>query len=83
MLKISIGKILRGGIVTVCSSLIIFFLVITLSPALPFISLDGVMPLFLLSIIVILTVITYFLLPPELSDENKTGISNPLIQEDK
>jgi hypothetical protein len=66
MLEISIRKILRGGIVTIFSSFIIYFLVIILSPILPFISLNGIMPLILLIIIFLLTIITYFFLPPEI-----------------
>jgi hypothetical protein len=70
----SIGKILRGGIVTTCSSLIIYFLAVMLSPVLPFIRLDNTTLLILFVIIYALTIITYFLLPPELSKNE--GVEN-------
>jgi len=72
MVDISIVKILRAGIVTTCSSFIIYFLVAILSPVLPFISLDGLMPLILLIVIFVLTIVTYFLLPPEIYKNEST-----------
>ena len=72
MVDISISKILRGGIVTTCSSFIIYFLVVILSPVLPFISLDGIIPLILFITIYILTLLTYFLLPSEISEKVDT-----------
>ena len=80
MVDITIGKLLRGIIVTTCSSVIIYFLVVILSPILPFISLDNFMALILLITIYFLTIVTYFLLPSEISETNYAEKTENILQ---
>ena len=80
MVDITIGKLLRGIVVTTCSSVIIYFLVVILSPVLPFISLDNFMALILLITIYILTIVTYFLLPSEISETNYAEKTENILQ---
>ena len=79
----SLGKILRGIIVIICSSFIIFFLVITLSQALPFIRLNEAIEAILFWIIIILAIITYYFLPPEEFVNNSVNNSNIDEQKNK
>ena len=75
--KFSLSEVVRGGFVAIVASLIIYFMILIIVPVLPILSFDGIAPLFILIITIILTLFTYFLLPPEKipSEENLEPIT--------
>ncbi|MHA2276174.1 MAG: hypothetical protein ACXAC2_10420 [Candidatus Kariarchaeaceae archaeon] len=67
---------LRGIFVAICATLIITFMVLILGPVLPFIVFDNFTSLLLVCLVFFLTIITYFVLPTEFSDQEKQNNSS-------
>ena len=63
--KFSPSEVVRGIFVAIVASLIINFMILIIGPVLPILSFDGIAPFFILIITIVLTLFTYFLLPPE------------------
>ncbi|MHA2053188.1 MAG: hypothetical protein ACXAC2_08945 [Candidatus Kariarchaeaceae archaeon] len=76
--KINLSEAVRGLLVAIIASLIINFMVLIIGPILPILSYDGIIPLLIFIITIILTLVTYFLLPTEKEQTEKS--LEPLIQ---
>lgn len=82
--KFNFSEVIRGLFVAIVASLIINFMVLIIGPVLPILSFDGIVPLFILIITVILTLVTYFLLPTEkIPNEEIVESTTQLITENK
>jgi len=76
MTKFNLVHALRGIFVAICSTLIITFMVLVLGPVIPFIVFDNFTSLLLVCLVFFLTIITYFVLPTEFSDQEKQNDSS-------
>ena len=71
MPKINLVHTLRGIFVAICSTLITSFMVLILGPVLPFIKFDNLTSLLLVCLVFFLTIITYFMLPTEILEQEE------------
>ena len=80
--KFSFSEVVRGFFVAIVASLIINFMVFIIGPVLPILSFDGIVPSFIFIITIVLTLVTYFLLPIEnLPNEESIELTTQLETE--